>query len=88
MATYNEPTRLTREAQLSETYDDGKRAVVFPDGLLVWVYVDPETATVRVSVDLDGVDPASTLQLKVDVAGQVVFDDSDEARADGTTVGC
>lgn len=94
--TYNLAT-LTADATLSDVYDDGKRAVVFPDGLLVWVYVDVNSAALIVSVDLDGQDPASptirqndeddeTLRVRVDLAGLVVFDDTDEARANGTVI--
>ena len=51
-------------------------------GVCVFVYADPETGAVRVSVDLDGTqpelvrpDPDSTLPLRVEVSGQPVFDE-------------
>jgi hypothetical protein len=75
---------------------DGRRGVLFGDGLIIWTYIDPGTASVVVSVDTSGLDPGSltvrdnvfdgTLRLRVDVGGQVVFDDTDEARKSGTVV--
>lgn len=98
MSTDYDVAAMTGAAALGDIYPDGKRAVIFPDGLLVWVYVDPGTSSLVVSVDVDGVDVDSplirddamdsSLRLRVDVGGLVVFDDTDAARAAGQIVGC
>ncbi len=89
--------QLNRDATLSGVYPDGRRAVVFPDGLTVWVHVDAASAALVVSVDHGRQDPGSptirqddpddeSLRVRIDLAGFVLYDDTDEARAAGTVV--
>jgi hypothetical protein len=62
------------------------RPYVDIDGVLVFVYLDPNVGAVRVSIDLDEaasrlVRPDETVPVRVAIGDTVVFDDSETARA-------
>ncbi|MFI9591137.1 hypothetical protein [Nonomuraea sp. NPDC052265] len=71
--------------------DDETLPAVSVAGVLVFVYLHHETGALCVSVDLEETwsalrRPDSTIPLQVTINGTPVFDDSNLARANGTTV--
>lgn len=74
--------RANAQAVFHPITSEGSPPCIEIAGVLVFVYLDPETQKVRVSVHLDGLDPHSeltrddgTVPLQIDVGPHTVFPD-------------